>query len=224
MNHVDQSRLPKNQLRKLKWGSSTHINNSVISAFPITGVLELGAGLNSTPLFFDKVPHVISVEADLNWITKLRETISETTNQRIVHHRLPDTITRATPRKQIPSNIKNNALVLYRSVMNEHLNYLFVDCYGGFRLSAMTELYHDFDVIAYHDAEPNMDKYYGYSEFQSGDDFYHLTDKTFLVHTGILISKKLADFLPTFKQTLEVKAQEYANKFGVTHKFTLVEH
>lgn len=203
----------------LRWGSHVPLTKAIIQTFPITGALELGAGINSTPVLFDRLPHVVSVEADLNWINKLinERHITLSNNHQIIHHVVPDTITRGTVREKIPNVTIMEALAFYQSFITPSLNYLFVDCYAGFRLEALRSMHERFDVVTYHDAEPHEDKWYGYSMFKPSPDYIHWVDRTFLANTGLLVHRKFAYLMPAFEAAYQIEAALYADKFNALH-------
>lgn len=220
MIKISNNKLLPEDLKKLRWGSHVPVNTSILKSFPITGVLELGAGFNSTPLFFDSCDNVISIENDLDWIGKLKEDnlIQETDNHKLIHHEVPENINRSTYRKDIPANILNDAINFYKSFMSPKINFLFVDCYAGFRLEALTKLYNSFDVIAYHDTEPHFDHCYDYSKFAPNNLYINIFDKTFPANVGILISKKYENLISDFKNNFNIEAELYAAKFNTYYK------
>jgi hypothetical protein len=215
----DTTMSPEN-LKNLRWGSHTPVNTSVLKSFPISGVLELGAGLNSTPLFFDNCKNVTSIENDSNWINKLREEnlIKETENQKLVYHELPEFINRSTHRRDIPKHILRESIEFYKLYMVSDINFLFIDGYAGLRLEALEKLYNNFDIITYHDAEPKFDHCYDYSKFTVNDQYIHLIDKSFPAYVGILISKKYENLIPSFKENFNKEVEIYAAKFNSYYK------
>lgn len=209
-------------LKNLRWGSHVPANTSILKSFPITGVLELGAGYNSTPLFFNECETVISIENDLDWINKLKEdNLIETENKKLLHHELPDYINRGTYRKDIPKNILEESIKFYKSFITPEINFLFIDCYAGFRLEALEKLHTSFDVITYHDAEPKYDHCYDYSVFKSSKDYIHIFDRTFPANVGILISKKYSDLIGVFENQFAIESEKYASKFNSNFKVKL---
>jgi len=208
------------KLKSLRWGSHVPTNISVLKSFQVTGVLELGAGLNSTPLFFDNCKNVISIENDLNWIDKLREEnlIKETENQKLVYHKLPEYINRSTHKRDIPKNILKESIDFYNSYITPEINFLFIDGYAGLRLEALEKLYKKFDIITYHDTEPKFDHCYDYSLFKPSEDYIHMFDRTFPANVGILISKKYKDQIIEFEKNFILEAEKYASKFDSKYK------
>jgi hypothetical protein len=201
-------------LKKLRWGSHIPTNTSVLKTFPITGVLELGAGFNSTPLFFENCENVISIENNLDWINNLKQhKLIETETKKIIHHSLPNNINRSTLRKDIPKNILNESIEFYKSFITPSINLLFVDCYAGFRLEALEKLHTLFDVIVYHDAEPKYDFCYDYSKFKPSKQYRQMFDRTFPANVGILVSKKYENLISDFQNNLELESEKYNSNY-----------
>lgn len=219
---MKQIQLERSQGRMLMWGSHLPLNISLLKIFPITGVLELGAGINSTPIFFQNSEHTVSIECDLNWINKLRSEniVQEDENHKMYHHIVPKKIVRQTPRGSISAKNLKLASDFYASFISPSINYMFVDCYAGLRLEALM-LYENFDFVAYHDAEPNADHYYKYSKFNPNQDYLHYIDKTFLAHTGFLIHKKFENLLEDFIKEYSIQAEIYAKKFDIEYEVDL---
>jgi len=223
MKKIPQLKLKPNVFKDLRWGSHVPINSSILKTFPISGVLEIGAGLNSTPLFFNNCSKVISIENDQDWINKLRNEnlIIENDNHKLIHHEIPNKILRGTRRKDIPKNILDEAISFYKLFMTNDLNFLFVDGYAGFRLETLIQLHESFDVVAYHDAEPRHEYSYSYSLFKPSENYVRLFDRTFDAHVGILISKKLEHLIPLLKENYIIEAEFYSNKFNADYKIFL---
>lgn len=223
MKKILQKNLHPDKLRDLRWGSHIPTNTSILKTFPINGILELGAGLNSTPLFFSNCNKVITIENDLDWINKLKNEnlITESENHKIIYHNLPKNITRSTHRNDISNNILRETIEFYKSNMTSDLNFLFVDGYAGLRLETLTHLHKSFDIITYHDAEPRFDKDYDYSHFIPSKEYFQIFDRTFSAHVGILISKKFENLIPLFKENFKIEAEKYADKFNTEYKVFL---
>lgn len=211
-------KLSNDDIKNLRWGSHIPCNTSILKTFPINGVLEIGAGLNSTPLFFNNCKTVISIENDLNWINHLKNNnlITETDNHKIVYHELPNYINRSTLRKDVSIEILDNAIDFYKSFLHKNLNLLFIDGYASLRLEALVKLHSYFDIIVYHDTEPRYDHCYDYSKFTPNLDYIQIFDKTFPANVGILINSKFEKLFPIFKKTFETEAYNYAKKFNTT--------
>lgn len=215
-NRVKQRNLSGDKKRDLRWGSHVPLNKAIMQTFPITGVLELGAGFNSTPVFFENAEHVVSIENDKGWIDKLivEKAVVEDDSHKLVHHELPAEYYRGTRREQFDPKILKDSIKFFNSFVTDDFNLLFVDCYAGLRLEAINKLYKKFDVIVYHDAEPTEDHHYGYSTLKVNKDYCHYIDRTFLANTGFIFSKKLEPLFAQFVENYTKESEEWALKFG----------
>jgi hypothetical protein len=220
-----QKKLSKEKFSELRWGSHIPMNKALLNSFSITGILELGAGTKSTPLFFKNCKNVISIESDIEWINKLKaeKIVEESATQKIVYHKVPESINRSTLRKDVPTDVLENATRFYHTFITPEINYLFVDCFAGLRLEALLRLYDKFDLIVYHDAEPEYDWCYSYSSFKPNKNYRHYIDRTFSAHVGVVISNKFSHLLDSFKNNFMLEAENYAKLFNVQHKPILEE-
>lgn len=212
MKPIDYHKLDVNQQKSIRWGSHIPLNKALLQTFPITGVLELGAGFNSTPLFFDKLNYVVSIESDKEWITNLLKTanLSISENKKILYHQVPNDITRSTLRPNISNTILNDAVNFYKCNSNKNLNYLFIDQYAGFRYDALQNMYDEYDIIAYHDVqEKNV---YAYESFtlNKNTEYYRFIHTSFAAYTGVLISKKFNSLMCSFFDELRKESNQYS--------------
>jgi hypothetical protein len=215
---TDQDKLDGATRRNLRWGSHRALNISLLKTFPITGVLELGAGFNSTGLFFKRCGLVTSIESDRGWITKMIDDgIEETNTHKLVHHQVPNQINRSVQYGDIDNDIHTEAVNLYRNNIHPFMNYMFVDCYAGFRFDAL-KLHNRFDVIAYHDAQ---EEHYNYDKFEPHPLYDHYIDKTFLAWTGLLVHKKFAMYMDILLDNLDVESANYAQQFNTNYEVKL---
>lgn len=197
----------------LLWGSHLPVLQAVIDAFPIVGALELGSGLHSTAILFDRLQSVVSIENYESWIDTLRENIQEDEKHYFAH--FPFSHSKKAQREEIGQEALQKATEFYRSHMTFNPNLLFVDCFRGYRLQAMIDLHKDFDVIVYHDAQPRVDFRYGYSTFVPERNFIQYIDRTFPTHTGVYINVDYKDRLASFIEHHNYYALEWAKKFSV---------
>lgn len=208
--------LPKDRLKALRWGSHVPVCEAVFDAFGIDSVLELGAGLNSTPLFFARAGHVVSIEADADWISRMRsEGVTEDATRTFVHYRAPKGVNRSTYREKLPPGELEHATRFYVSQIPPTIGLLFIDCYAGYRRQAILDLYRRSRVVVWHDAEPEHDHQYGYSSMRFDDGWQRIVDRTWPAHTGVLLCPDLAHQSGRFVSLLRHSAARYAERFGV---------
>lgn len=200
----------------LRWSSHIPLNTALLKSFSITGVLELGAGFHSTKLFHDMGIQYLSIEMDKKWIEKLNL-------PNVIHYECPDGIDKGTVRENIEvseldkfSNFSFNNREIWA-------NYLFIDTYSGYRLSSLVDLYKYFDVIVFHDFEPNQDKYYGYSKFKPRNDYLYFRESTWLSHSGFLFKQHMIKYFPQFMSEYERQCDLFADKFQVQHEVKVIK-
>ena len=114
------------KMQQTRWGSHIPINKTLHELFDVTGVMELGMGFFSTPIFTSLSPYTISIESDIQWIDNLEEQgIGNTTTHKIVHHNINnDNIDRSTDYTDISDSVKETANILYDQYLTDNINYL----------------------------------------------------------------------------------------------------
>lgn len=204
----------------MRWGSHIPVLEAAIDTFNITGALELGAGINSTPLLFARVPRVTSLECDEAWITELRKRwpVPEDEAHRLVYMPVRRGVNRGTLEEKLTAHDLERARAFYRLWLQSDMNLLFVDSFAGFRRRAIVDLFAEFDVVVYHDAEPKHDHQYGYSSMTFPAGWAHLVDRTFPAHTGVLLAPRVAFMQDQFAQALKTRGAAYAQRFEVPHE------
>jgi hypothetical protein len=103
------------------------------------------------------------------------------------------------------------------------MNYLFVDCFAGFRMPALNGLYQRFDVICYHDTEEKYAWQYDYHLFNPNEDYLHYMDRTFDANSGFVISKRFQDLLPAFLDNYAREAGLHADRFNAEYSVNLIK-
>lgn len=204
------------RLLDYKWGSNLPVLDSVTDVFDITGVLELGIGRHSTPLLYSKVKSLISVETDVEWVKTVGSIVKPRDGFKLVHHGVG--VHHKTKYPQITNDIKKTSLDFYNNIIKENpeLNFLFIDHVSGLRVTALVNLFSDFDIIVYHDAQHPG---YYYSLFDSVDssEYFHFIHEMPLVHSGILVHKKYKDLLKSFDSVLKEKGLSFCKKFDIEY-------
>ena len=178
---------------KHTWGSHVPLNNAIIDTFNITGVVELGAGLYSTPNLFKIAPKVISIEQDSEWIKAVREEATESDNHKIIEVAPPSHIKRGTHRKEIT----NQVFEAFNKALNTYItgdyNMMFVDCYSGFRYEALIKHHSKFDIVTFHDYQrKGVIKHYA-GGFVPNSNYQMFIDETYQNHTAFIIKRHLLD-------------------------------
>jgi hypothetical protein len=209
--YLEQQRMERQVQVDIKWSSHIPLNVSILKSFPITGVIELGAGFYSTKLFNDMDVPYLSIEIDKQWIEKLNL-------PNVIHYEAPLGIDKGTIREKIDKNELDKFSKFCFNNKDIWANYLFIDTYSGYRLSSLVDLYEHFDVIVMHDTEQSQDKYYGYSQFKPNDNYLYFKDETWLSSSSFLIKKELIEYYPKFNDEFNRQCELFANKFKIKHE------
>jgi len=212
----EQNKLSSVEQKALRWESHIPLNTAILKTFPVTGVLECGAGNGSTRLFNNMGVPYLSIEQDKDWIAQLNL-------PNVIHYQCPEGYTRSTLRDKIPKEEldKFNEFCLNKKELWS--NYLFIDQYAGYRLSSLVGLYKEFDVIAMHDTEIREDKCYGYSEFKPDNSYLYFRDSTWLANCGFLFKQHLIQYFPQFMSEFERQCQLFADKHRVRYEVKVIK-
>ncbi len=201
-----------------KYGTHRPVLQALLEVFQPHGVLELGAGTVSTPLFYDYGKKLISIETNDQWIQALAGAFPDRENFTLIHHPLAN-ISERTRIGAISKQVKDECVKFYAGVIarNPELDLLFIDHVSGLRACTLAALFPRFDFVVYHDAE---DRGYGYDLLEQHDtsSHYHFVLQTLVPHTGFLIRKSFGNRLAQFKRVLDVHAKEY---FSLQYHFDL---
>jgi len=203
-------------IRDYKWASSIPVIRSIMDYFNPTGVLELGAGKNSTPVIYEYNKKFISIETDKEWIEMVKEIIPPRDNFTLIHHALGINFRRTFV--HIDKQIKKQCVEFYKQFISSDMEFLFVDHVAGLRVSAIIGLMNFFKYIVYHDAdEPKL---YGYNYLTKDitKNFIHILVRLPYVHTGILIKNQYSGDIEKFIQLLDKHNQIYCSKFNIPYE------
>lgn len=164
---------------------STHqpLIQAVLNLYKPQFVLELGAGLHSTPLF--KGTNYLGIENDRQWIDVIKKEFGVD----ITFHDLGD-IGISTYLHQMTEAQKEFIRNYYLSLDLPDIkpNLLFIDSYPSCRAIAMNTLRDKFDLMIFHDAEPGTFQVDGYDTVNmEGFNTYYL--KTSANWTGLMVKE-----------------------------------
>jgi len=166
------------------WASHQPLIKSVMEFYKPKFVLELGVGNFSTPEFL-KGNDYLGIENDAKWIDIIKNKFQ---NINIIHHDLGSDIQASTKYTSLSQNQINKYIDFYNKIPIPNLEpkLLFVDQFTCVRALSLNALADKFDIIIYHDSEPNAIAWYNY-DLINVKDFkkYHL--KTDVVWTTLLI-------------------------------------
>lgn len=200
------------------WGSHIPTNQALIDYLPIEGVLEIGAGLNSTPMFARSGVECVSIETDEEWVARMRAEIGPLRGLDLVHYDLKDpSIKRNT--RTASREVEEQFLSFCQAKIRPDLNMLFVDGISSLRYVSVTELAKFFDVVTFHDYQDKGKKNHYRGGIPKIENYDLFVDQTFEAHTGILIAsgldfdldqfrehhaRRLADFYPGYRTKVEL--------------------
>lgn len=155
--------------------ASTHIPvlRAVIRDYNPLFVLELGIGIYSTPVLVKS--NYVGIENNSEWIGRIKTLFPDAD---IRHHETD--IKRGTFPKELNREQIGEITIYYRSLVipDIHPNFLFVDNYAAFRTIAINELRDKFDIIAYHDCQPEVTGYEYDKVNKEGFNSYYLKSPT----------------------------------------------
>jgi hypothetical protein len=180
------------------WEWSTHrpLIQMVLQYFKPQQIVELGSGNFSTPLFVAyNPPRLVCYESENEWYLLNKERYPQLN---IVHHRLPENITIHTKIHEITADEMCQIKRYYENVKNMVMQndispkMLFVDQFNCGRTISINTMFDTFDIIMYHDAQPEGIEWHSYYFNELLHSCYdHFTLKTRLSWTSMFVSKRL---------------------------------
>jgi hypothetical protein len=176
-----------------QWASHQPMIKGVLKLFEPKFVLELGVGENSTPLF--KEFNYVGIENDHEWIDHIRELYGK----KIIWHNLD--------RKSITLADYYNSIQI--PILKPKL--LFVDNYESCRLIAINTLRDKFELIIFHDCEPEPGARINHYQMINSIDFNVYFLKTPANWTGLMI--KISSGLDNGFSTLLQSINPFILKF-----------
>lgn len=180
-----------------EWSTHRPLLQGVVAAFKPDFILELGMGVFSTPIFVDYAPEeLLCVENDEEWLNHMKASFGYE-HQMLLHKLDPNILLGTHPYQLTPeqrSDITNYYKELSKVIEDKKstTKFLFVDNFTCCRTIAINNLYKNFDIIAYHDCQPEGIAWYEYyfDEGLTNGYTYHLL-KTPTSWTGVFIKNTL---------------------------------
>jgi hypothetical protein len=165
--------------------SMTHqpLIKGVLKLYSPLFILELGIGDYSTPIFQESGVKYQGVDNSKEWINKF--------SGDLIFHDLQDILI-GTRINEITDDQKESIKQYYRDIIIPDLNpnFLFVDNYASCRMLAINNLRDRFDLIIYHDCEPEGIDWYDYDLINTeGFNSYFL--KSDFTWTGLMVRKEI---------------------------------
>jgi hypothetical protein len=179
------------------WSTHQPLLKAALETFNPKLIVELGMGIFSTPLFIDNLSEkLICIENDEEWYYHMKGIFDDAHDMRL--NKLTDGVTSLTFPKQLNSDQRKSITDYYKSLSLEIQSYkfapkfLFVDNFTCCRTIAINTLYNDFDIIAYHDCQPEGIRWYEYYFIEAlKKEFNNYLLKTPKSWTGIFIKNNL---------------------------------
>lgn len=203
------------------WRWSTHqpLHKLLLEEFRPQFIMELGAGMYSTPLFIDHNPQkFICIENDKKWLDMIVNKLNPRKEYDMIFDDLGPDIDLGTFRKNISKDKLNEIIDYYVKVCEDVITYsiypklLFVDNFTCCRSAAVNNLSKGFDIITYHDCQPaGISWYEYYFESYLKNEFSHYYMKTPNSWTGAFVSLGL-DYN---ESELISRSVDFADKYRV---------
>jgi hypothetical protein len=190
------------------WDWKTHqpLIRAAMELYSPKFILELGVGINSTPVFLEYKTKWKGIDNDPEWI----EYIKEQYKVPVIFHDLGKDINIATHRNELSQEKQEEIFYYYINLKlpSNRLNLLFVDQFTCNRVLSINALSRRFDMIIYHDCNPNWIAEYDYNLIGT-DGFNNYTLRTSITWTGFMIRKELDKGFDQLKKTID----PYINEF-----------
>lgn len=179
------------RVMKETWSSHVPVHRTLFElSKDIKGVVEIGAGLYSTPLFFELCKNVVSIETDKEWVDQLEDELTFGKKHRLIYHKIPDNIARPTRRHEVSQDFLDDSVLFWKKHIKKSDNYLFVDCISSLRFEAISRLQDQFDYVVFHDYNPRgLKNHYCDGSFEPNENFDMYVDQTYTQHTAFLVPK-----------------------------------
>ena len=115
-----------------RYGTHLPVLKSMLEVFQPRGILELGAGKVSTPLFHEYGKKLITIETNAQWVQEVAAALPRRENFTLIHHAV-EKITRRSKIDAIPQAIKGACVDYYAKIISENpqLDLLFIDHVSG---------------------------------------------------------------------------------------------
>lgn len=176
------------------WSSHSPLILAAVETFHPTFILELGSGQYSTPVFDVAAVPVWSIENDAQWLTRTKQSVSRTTKITFIHHDLGPGIHITTKPFELSDSQREHIAEYYATLVTQvpesSRKLAFVDQFTAARTLSINALLNHFEVIIYHDCEPEGIPWYEYYFDDTKTCAYdHYTFKTPKVWTGIFVKQ-----------------------------------
>jgi hypothetical protein len=193
-----------------EWNSHQPLIKAVMDLYKPQFVLELGIGENSTPIFMSYNVNHLCVESNKEWIGHIK---SKYENLNVIYHNLED-IQIGTHLNEITEEQKLDISDFYDNINLPDLNprLLFVDQYTACRTISINTLRDKFDLIIYHDCQPDGIEFYNY-DLINDTGFVRYFLKTPISWTGLLVKEINDKGFGALNDIIYPHIKEYKKKY-----------
>jgi len=204
------------------WSTSKPLLSSLIEVAEPKFILELGIGLNSTPIFLNSnCKDIMFIDNNQRWINHVKRKNTFKSYHKTIFHDLGSEVGIGALPKQLTkvkkTEIKDyyNKLLDDISILNKFPRLMFVDHFSCCRALAINTLYKGFDIIAYHDCELRGVRLYEYYfEEDLETNYSHYTLRTPKSWTGCFI-KHGSDIGDRLKNNIKKHILKYSKEINI---------
>jgi len=207
-----------NIITDYEWRTHLPLLRYFIGEYSIKRIVEHGIGLHSTELFLsssngkDIVYHAYEENVEMIDFISKRFNVSSNTISKL---EIPaSNITSITKHRELSPSSKELLGKIHDELRNniglfDGLSLLLVDGYTCSRTSVINKLYDLFDIIIYHDAEPDATSWYEYY-FEKGllENYDHYKLTTFFPWTGFFLKKDFPLKIGILNNYIKIFAKE----------------
>ena len=199
-----------------EWSTHGPLLKTIIETLTPKLIVELGTGLYSSPIFLaSSAEKLFFIDNDQEWLNHVKKNNNFDSRCSLIFHDLGNSIKLGTFLKELPQEEKNKIINYYTdlsaTIENESSTpkMLFVDHFTCARTLSINTLFDKFDIIGFHDCQPNGIEWYEYyfdEKLHKNYNLFFLTSPT--SWTGCFI-KKSFDVEILLKEKIIPHIEEY---------------
>jgi hypothetical protein len=216
------------------WGWKTHqpMIHLMMTKFCPEYVMELGVGYNSTPLFLSYLPKkFVCIENDKEWLNTIVSAYPFFSTYSARYHSissLKEPVSVSTKPLKLSDERKREIVTYYIALGKEvqeegNPKLLFVDNHTCLRAIAISILGNYFDIIIYHDCQPEGVDWYGYYFDNQFDDYEFYLLKTPISWTGCYLRKGMGYTEQELLDVIQPYIQQFCKESGLELEMVWLE-
>ena len=187
----------KKVVNDYEWSTHGPLLKTIIEVLNPKLIVELGTGLYSSPIFLSSsAEKLFFIDNDQEWLNHVKENNNFDSRCVSIFHDLGEDIKIYTFLRELPQEEKNKIINYYTDLSatiekeSSTPKMLFVDHFTCARTLAINTLFDKFDIIGFHDCQPDGIKFYEYYFNENLHKNYNLFFLTSLTSwTGCFIKK-----------------------------------